>query len=309
VGNRFAEASALIAQSWVENKDQTLDYNPDFLQSSYEYPGTDPELSPALYEGGELRAFVSGFPRRVGLQGRELKLLLLTFFTVAPDLKGKGVGTRIWAECLSRAREAGYDGAIHYCVDGNKSNHVTVRAAQTIGLESRRVFTVQYLMRLLRPGGAKKPAIDSEAGLHATFAQLSRQLSATLPFARLWDEAEIAWECTRRYGAMHALNDGQGLLTGYILENSGPSKLSVLFIEHILWDGLDEAPRAELLTELLDNAGSAEVAVVPLWGYSDMGIFRKARFRLSTRMLHAYLTLWNGMAFPDLLTPMYIDVF
>src|SRR5579863_9493697 len=85
----LSQASALMRLSWLENKDQTLDYNVDFLKSCYAYPGTDAHLSPAVYDDtGNLIAFVSAFPRQVIWNGRLRRLALLTFFTVTPSAKG-----------------------------------------------------------------------------------------------------------------------------------------------------------------------------------------------------------------------------
>ncbi|MGA8029515.1 MAG: GNAT family N-acetyltransferase [Bryobacteraceae bacterium] len=307
----LAGASDLIRRSWLENKDQTLDYNPEFLASCYAYPGTDPELSPAIYDDrGQLIAFVSAFPRRVVWDGRFLRLALLTFFTVAPEAKGRGLGKAVWAECLERARAGGYDGAIHYCVDGNKSNFVTVAAARSMGLTCERVFTVKYLMRPLEPR-----KVESESAGAGSAEKLFRELAAELPskarFRRSWNEDEIHWNCSERYGAVTEVHtSGRGLLTGYLLDTVGNPSVGCLLIEDLLWDGLAPKEQSDLLTQMLDHASvNAQIAVAPLWGYSGAETLVKAGFRRSTRAMHVYLTVWNDMdlSYPPL--PMYIDVF
>lgn len=313
--NDLLQASALMRSSWLENKDQTLDYNVDFLRSCYAYPGTHAHLSPAVYDSnGSLVAFVSAFPRQVMWNGRFHRLALLTFFTVAPAAKGRGLGKAIWAECLERARAGGYDGAIHYCVDGNKSNFVTVAAARSLGHTCERVFTVSYLMRLLRPsefaGGADRE-FTAGAEAETLFQQLAAELSSKTAFCRLWNPEEIHWNCATRYGAVTQVDpSGRGLITAYVLQTAGAHPTRCLFIEDLLWQHLAEFERAELLKALLDRAaGIAEVAVVPVWGYTPTETFVKAAFRRSTRALHAYLTLWNNQDLGGPPLPMYIDVF
>jgi hypothetical protein len=308
----FQEAADLIAASWKENKDQTLDYNASFLDSCYEYPHTSPGLSPAIRRDNRLCAFVSGFPRRARLDGEDLRLVLATFFTVAADSKGQGLGKKVWAECLRRGCEAGLDGAIHYCVDGNRSNFVTVAAARQAGFDCRRVFTVKYLIRTLKPETGD-PAPQDGANLTALFLESVGVVQERLRFARLWSPEEVEWECCRRYGALTAsLERGgrRGMITGYILPIADQRHTPAVFLENLLWDCLQDQERSELLDLFLRKAArSAEIAVAPLWGYADPAPFQRARFRQSTRMLHAYLTFWNGRQAPDELNPMYMDVF
>jgi hypothetical protein len=308
------EAADLIASSWKENKDQPLDYNASFLSSCYEYPHTSPELSPAIRRGHGLSAFVSGFPRRVRLDGEELRLVVATFFTVAVEAKGQGLGKKVWAECLRRACEAGFDGAIHYCVDGYKSNLVTMAAAREAGFDCRRVFSVKYLIRTLKPE-LGDPAPPDDGHLSPLFLECVRAVQDRLRFARLWSREEAEWECRGRYGALaESLERGGrwGMITGYRLHIADQRHTPVVFIENLLWDCLQDPERRELLDRFLRKAArSAEIAVVPLWGYTDPAPFQAARFRQSTRMMHAYLTFWNGRQAPDgdEFNPMYIDVF
>ncbi|MBV9297029.1 MAG: GNAT family N-acetyltransferase [Acidobacteriaceae bacterium] len=304
-------ASALIRRSWLENKDQTLDYNAAFLASSYAYPGTDLELSPAIYDDRRnLIAFVSAFPRRVVWNGQFLRLALLTFFTVAPEAKGRGLGKAVWAECLERARGGGYDGAIHYCVVGNKSNFVTVAAARSIGLTSERVFTIKYLMRPLKAPELASESADA-AGAEILFRELAAELPSKARLCRSWSEDEIHWNCSVRYGGITEVHpSGRGLLTAYVLNTANTPPVGCLFIEDLLWDDLTADERAKLFKRMLDRAGAkAQIAVAPLWGYSDTEPFVKAGFRRSTRAMHMYLTLWNRHGLNSSPLPMYIDVY
>lgn len=179
LGARFETAARLMRNSWAENSDQSLDYNLAFLASCYEYPEVNPSLSPILEDGPALCAFVSAFPRRAVLDGRPLRLALLSFFTVAAGMKGMGYGKTVWAERLRRACEAGYDGAVHYCVDGNRSNQVTVAAARSIGFETKLVMTLGYLIRFLRLAPDAVPA-PLEASFLQAFPSYAEGLAARL---------------------------------------------------------------------------------------------------------------------------------
>jgi hypothetical protein len=308
LGGRFEEAARIISESWSENAEQTTDYNAQFLASCYEYPGVDPSLSPAILKDGKLAAFVCAFPRQVRFQGKTLRLALLTFFTVARGMKGNKLGISVWAECLTRARKAGYDGAIHYCVEGNRSNEITVAAAHSIGLETMRVFTVNYLMRFIKDSGPGCKEPDRQ--FHEAFAGHAAAIES-VPLVRTWSGEEIVYECNHRYGAVccaYRDDPGRGLLTGYVIPIADRARTRCLFIENLFWGALQPVERIELMEHLL-RASDAQIAVVPLWGYADTSVFTAARFRRSTRVLHAYLTLWCGADRPSALNSMYIDVF
>ena len=105
----FAAVAALMQQSWAENREQSLLYTADFLASCFDYPGANFSLAPTLYDGGKPVAFAAGFPRHVRFKGRELRLLLITFLTVAKEYKKTGYGIVLWNELVRRAQAAGFD--------------------------------------------------------------------------------------------------------------------------------------------------------------------------------------------------------
>jgi hypothetical protein len=230
------------------------------------------------------------------LRAHELHLLLMTFFTVAPERKGQGLGVRVWAECVRQAAAAGYHGTVHYCVDGNKSNAVTVAGARAAGQEAQRVFSVPYQMRFLRPAPPPDPVRWQECAellIHSSAGPAGRA-----DLVRLWSPPEARWQCRERLGAVcQSLESGgrRGALTGYVLCISDTARTPCLFIEDILWDDLGAPDRVRLLELFLAQAASegAQLAAVPLLGYAEMEPFQALRFRRSTRLLHCYLTLWN----------------
>jgi hypothetical protein len=310
-GSGFCEAAELIATSWRENKEQALDYNAAFLQSCYEYPGVDTSLSPAIFVDSRMVAMASAFPRSVLFDRKLLRLAMLTFCTVAPEMKGKGLGLAVWRECLQRVRAAGYDGAIHYCVEGNKSNFVTVAAAETLGFEACRVFTVQQLMRFIPESTPTTKQCISDVSFRRAFATHAARLAGKEQFARTWSEREIDWECHRRYGAVCASCNGNpddGLLTGYVIGTAADAGVRCLFFENIFWGNLDDLGRELLVTSLLSQvAGQAQIAAVPLFGYADMSVFARLGFRKTVRKTNLYLTVWNGVC-PRTLSSAYMDL-
>jgi len=112
----FAELALFMQRSWAENKSQPLLYTAEFLSSYFSYPGSSFHLAPTLYDGSKLVAFIGGFPRRVRWKGRELRILALSFLTVVTEHKSSGYGIVLWNEALKRARLAGFDGVVNYCV-------------------------------------------------------------------------------------------------------------------------------------------------------------------------------------------------
>jgi GNAT superfamily N-acetyltransferase len=301
-----ALAARLIGLSWSENRESSLDYTSDFLHSLYSFPNDEPPLAPAFYDRNGLVAFVMGFPRTVQLYGRVVRLLLMTFFTVAPNWKGQGLGRAIWAECLRQAKSAGYEGALHYCVDGTSSNTITAAGACLAGFEARRIFTIRHMMRLLRHEaehgmGFGSPDPDLFLGAAAS-------LRSNVPLKRVWNAQEVKWLCERPRSLV-LTNSAGGALSGYAIDVSDAAHTPCLYVEDVLWDGISSEGRVELLRQFLaDASASASMAVVPMLEYADLSPFEAVGFRRSPRVLHAYLTLWSGPVQAPEFPGMYADV-
>jgi GNAT superfamily N-acetyltransferase len=304
-----ATASAVIASSWKENRDKPLDYTPEFLQSFLSYPAPlqPPVLAPAIYSGDLLVAFVAAVPRMIRIENEIRTIALITFFTVAPEWKGKGLGKAVWAECLLQAKAAGYDGAIHYCVEGNISNQVTLSAATQSGFQTQRIFQVRYLMRLLRSSKADKVGRDANP---QEFLDAAKGID--VPITRVWSHSEAEWQCKLRSGAAstsYSSGSNTGVLNGYIQQVADSAKTSCLFIENVLWGSLVDEERRILVDQYIEEQSKkATIAVLPLLECADVSPFTAAGFRRSTRSLNAYLTLWNSSLAHETVPGMYIDV-
>jgi len=304
----FGAAAQLIQLSWSANPDVTLNYDHRFLQSCLQYPGTEPALAPAIYHKQILVAFVIGMPRRVLLENQPRKLLLMTLFTVAPEWKGRGLGVAVWAECLRRAQDVGYDGSIHFCAEGNISNHATLAGARAAGHEARHILTVRYLMRLLKSVPAYRALSEQPSDEHFAIAARS---TMPVPLKRLWTRAEVEWQCRRRVDPICVTCETEtscGALAGYRICSLNSGRTAYSLVDDTLWHHLNAKERESLLELFLRLAAeTAQVAVVPLLGYADMSPFLKYGFRRSPRILHAYLTMWDGSAVSEM-QGMYLDV-
>jgi len=313
----FTQLASLMQASWAENSGQALLYAPEFLSSCFDYPGMDFSLAPAIYVESKPVAFVAGFPRHVKFRGRNQKIIVITFLTVLPEYKKKGLGIIVWSELVNRARAAGFDGMVNYCVDGEPMNAMIVGSCKRLKLPVARIYSARYMSAVLRSANHRHISKDNNQLAAGIFVDLAAPLPDSHPFARTWSKPEAEWQCIRRSQPLtETLSAGghSGLLTGYIMSISDKAHTKCLLIEDILWGTLTTEDRQTLLQEFLKKAANAGVrlATVPVLGYADMEPFKKARFQSTRRVLHAYLTLWTA-GHADLpvepLPSMYLDVF
>jgi hypothetical protein len=304
----------LIERSWAENTQQALLYPADFLASCFESPGASFSLAPAIYDGSTPLAFVAAFSRRVCVKGRELNLVIITFLTVASELKKRGYGILLWSELVKRARVAGFDGMVNYCVDGESMNSMILGCCRMLQLPTALAYTIPYWSRMLQPRKIQGAQAEPTPDAVERFLGLAAPIAKHTPMARLWSRAEAEWQCQRRIGSVVAeLESGprRGMIAGYILPVANASRTMCLMVEDVLWGDLEPQDRVRLAKALLDRATLAgvQMAVVPHLGYTDLEPFHAARFRPSQRVLRAYLTVWNGEPCTEALSSMYLDVF
>ena len=309
----FDEISRLIQRSWAENNQQHLLYSSQFIASCFEYPESSFSLAPTLYDGDKPIAFVAGFPRLLRFKERELRVILCTFLAVSNDHKKAGYGVILWNELVKRAKAAGFEGMVNYCVDGEPMNGMILGCCRAMKLPTERVFSVGYQTRLLQ----SKPVSQSELKIEPVDVGALLETAAVIeehaPLARIWSEKEAAWQCRRHGGIVVRRVSGsrQGVLTGYVMEIANSQRTKCLIIEDVLWGTLEQPEQPALVRQLLDRAvaAGAQLAIVPCLGYADMEPFRAARFRRSPRVLQAYLTIFEGDPTPEAVSSMYLDVF
>jgi GNAT superfamily N-acetyltransferase len=313
----FTQLASLMQSSWAENSGQALLYTSEFLASCFEYPGADFSMAPSIYLQSKPVAFVAGFPRRVKFNGLVQKIIVITFLTVLPEHKKKGLGIILWSELVTRARAAGFDGMVNYCVDGESMNAMIVGSCNRLKLPIARIYSARYMSAVLRSDEASHALTDTNPQAVGMFLDLAAPLADIQPLARIWTKPEVEWQCVHRSQPITetlAVGGRAGLLTGYIMSISDKQHTRCLLIEDILWGTLTTEERQTLLKQFLNKAAHAGVrlATVPVLGYAQMEPFKKARFQSTRRVLHAYLTLWSA-GHPDLpaepLPSMYLDVF
>jgi len=315
----FSQLASLMQASWAENSGQALLYTSEFLSSCFEYPGAGFALAPTIYVESQPVGFVAGFPRRVKFNGRDQKIVVITFLTVLPEYKKKGLGIMLWSELVNRARAAGFDGMVNYCVDGEAMNAMIEGSCKRLKLPVARIFSTRYMSVVLRSGdnrdGSDLRANNQQAA--DVLLDLAAPLANSQPLARLWSQPEAEWQCVRRSEPIVetlSAGDRSGLLTGHVMSISDKQHTRCLLIEDILWGTLTAKERQTLLQKFLIKAAGAGVrlATVPVLGYADMEPFKKARFQSTRRVLHAYLTLWSAghAELPsEPLLSMYLDLF
>ena len=313
----FAQLASLMQSSWAENSGQALLYTSEFLSSCFDYPGAGFSLAPAIYVQSTPVAFVAGFPRHVKFDGREQKIIVITFLTVLPEYKKKGLGIILWSELVNRARAAGFDGMVNYCVDGEPMNAMIVGSCKRLKLPIARIHSARYMSTVLRSANHSHGSNDNNQQAAESFLGLAAPLADSQPLGRMWSKPEAEWQCVRRSQPLtetFSVGGRSGLLSGYVMSISDEQHTRCLLIEDILWGTLTAEERQTLMQEFLKKAAHAGVrlATVPLLGYADMEPFKKARFQSTRRVLHAYLTLWSA-GHADLpsepLPSMYLDVF
>lgn len=304
----FGAVAEMMERSWADSATAPLLYTPEFLQSAFEYPGATPELAPTIYDGDTPVGFVAGFPRRIRCDGREHRVVLITFLTAAAEHRNSGYGIVIWTELVKRARAAGFDGMLNYCVEGEAMNRMIGPSCRRLGLKAQRVRSIPYLTKMLFGASA---AANGDGPAEPPVEQLiaaAAPIADEVPLARLWDRDEARWQCTRE-GAVVA-SERDGLLTGYVMQVANARRTKTLLVEDILWGGLDGEEREALVGRLVARAAAdgARIAVVPQLGYADLEPFAAAGFRPSGRVVHMYLTLWNDAPVPEAVDAAYLDV-
>jgi hypothetical protein len=308
----FPQVAALIQASWEENGKQGLLYTPEFIASCLNYPGSSYSLAPTLYQADKPCAFVAGFPRTIQYRGRELRVILCTLLSVSNEYKKSGYGVVLWSDLVKRAKSAGYDGMVNYCVEGEPMNSMILGCCQMMKLPTERIFSVHYLMRLLQPKPSAQRTADSEDHPVEQFLRAADRIGNNSPLTRVWTEKEVQWQLQRHDGlvAYHRSGDKEGLLTAYLMHAANPRRTKCLLIEDVLWGTLQDQDRLALAEQLLDRGiqAGAQLAFLPCLNYADIAPFRAARFRSSPRTLHCYLTVFNGQPAPEPVPSMYLDV-
>jgi hypothetical protein len=270
-----------------------------------------------MYMGDAPVAFAAGFPRTVRYRGRDLRLMIASFLSVSVGQKNKGYGVLLWNELVKRARAAGFDGMVNYCVDGEAMNGIILGCCRMLKLATALFFSARYQMKVLVPKRAPQahaqPQEDNEGDAVAAFLECVQPILGSTPLARVWSKEEVAWQL-KRHGsivAQHVADSRRGMITGYLMEIANQQRTRCLLIEDLLWGTLEPAEREALLQQFLDRgtAAGALMAIVPVLNYADMEPLRAARFRSSPRIVHGYLTIFSGEPAPEEVPAEYLDIF
>lgn len=306
----FGALAAMMKLSWAENSNQALVYTEEFLRSAFEYPGSSFDLAPSIYGDAGVIGFMAAFPRSFSWEGCPVRIALNTFLTASNAMKGKGLSLKLWASLVERCRDAGFVGTINFCVEGDDMNRIMPGLSRFLKLNTQRVFSVEFLVRMLRPVPPEPPPQISEEDIDL-FLELASALPNSLLLARRWTRAEAEWQCRGRAGAITVSSrvGRLGILTGYLAKAASTPPYTVVLLEDLFWGDLEPAERTELLERFLHVAAAqgARFASCPSLGYASTDTLTAGRFRRSKRVLHAYLTFWNGLQ-PRPTPGLYADI-
>jgi hypothetical protein len=308
----FESIAAMMEASWAASETPPFLYTPSYLASCFEYPGASFSLAPTIYDGATPVAFVAGFPRRIRLSGRDHTILLISLLTAAAEHRNKGYGIVIWSELVKRARAAGFDGMVNYCVEGEAMNRMIVGSCRRLRLAVERIYSVGYLSRLLQPSSSAHSEVSRPVPVDA-FMEAAAPIAETASLARLWTREEANWQCTRAGAVVtrHRADGLDGVLSGYVMQIANAQRTKCLVVDDLLWGGLGEEEQHALVSRFVAQgaAAGARIAVVPRQSYADTGAFTAAGFRPSGRIVHMYLTVWSDGVLPESVPSCYLDVF
>jgi hypothetical protein len=298
----------MMAASWAENTTTGFLYTAPFLADLFAYPGASLELAPTMYREAEPVAFVAGFPRRIRFHDRKLHVLVVALLTVSSAYKSAGYGILVWSELVRRARNAGFDGMVNYCVEGEAMERMIEGSCLRLGIPVARIHSAHYLSRVLLGAGLTDVDGMSEVSADELVAAAST-VPGRVPLARAWSAPEAAWQCSRT-GVVSA-RLGRGVVTGYVMPLANADRTSCLVVEDVLWDELGADDRTKLAAELVAKgaAAGARIAVLADVGYADVSPFVAIKFRPSGRTIHAYLSLWDEPRPPAAVSGYYLDLF
>ncbi len=307
----YEELAAVMRDSWADGPSAPYLYTADLLADWLGYPGTD--LAPAIYTDEGLVAFAAGLPRQVEIAGATRRILISTFLTVAAAQKAAGYGIVVWSELMRRAAEAGYDGVVNYCTDGEAMHRMIETGCRLLSLPLTRVKSFSYLVGTLAPAptarggsGERVPArrlVDAAAG---DAERGSGDERARL--WRVWSDPEAEWQLSRT-GAI-AVSDGEAVLTGSVATVADAARSRYLVVDDVLWASARAEVRHRLVADLLAQAAGdgAGYVVLPVMGYADVRPFLAAGLVPSPHTMHAYLTLWSDPAAVRTVERCYLDV-
>jgi hypothetical protein len=83
--------------------------------------------------------------------------ILNSFLTAATSVKGTGVAIKLWGDLFERCRDQGYNGTISFCVEGDGMSHMMPLFSRLLKLNTERIFSVEFLVRPLRPAPSERP--------------------------------------------------------------------------------------------------------------------------------------------------------
>ena len=148
--------------------------------------------------------------------------------------------------------------------------------------------------------------------LHGTrLSAMPHQLAAGSPLDTSGSRMAVSQSGSVRSLSATVWAGRRGILTGYLTQAASTPPITVVLLEDLLWGDLQPADRTELLERFLASPPPPKGPVLPRVPCSATRRPTPSRLpdsAASKRVLHTYLTFWNGLQ-PRPVPALYIDVF
>lgn len=253
-GDRAGDVDALrdlVSRSWGESyKDETVwDYDGDFLDWYLAPGGGTKSLCHALYDGGEMVAFVGGIVRTYRFRDRFLPGFFATFLSIDPGRTRQGLATSLLSESMELMRaeyeSTGFPAVYGFYLDAvQPTSRVFEKVARESGVAFHVLCRVNLRIKALDvpalrsvldlgriealalrlTGGAREPTGDvAESGVRpyleadlGACLTLANEAAASQTFTPHWTPETLARQLSFRSIASTLVCERAGAVGGFI---------------------------------------------------------------------------------------------
>lgn len=130
----FADAAGrILEESWPAPH---VRYSPQYLRWQFGFPGPLPPLAVAAFEGAEPVGFAGATPRRARFRAHSAPLYIVSFVSVRPAWRRRGIAAALYAELLRPVRE-GEAAVVTFAESGSAGQRRLVAAYEAAAFHVR----------------------------------------------------------------------------------------------------------------------------------------------------------------------------